>query len=84
LKKKYEGNLMSSKDSWLFKIAEAISKGRAYLIGNGMDKVLSEALKLFEKMPENERTIDNLKEVLKLGIEKEYRGRKIVLKLETE
>jgi len=74
---------MSSKYSWLWKIAEAISKGRAYLVGNGMDKVLTEALKLFEKLPENERTADRLKEILKLGIEKEYEDRKIILRLKS-
>ena len=53
-----------------WKLAEAINKAKAYLIGNGMEKVLTEALKLFEKLPENERTADKLKELLTLGIEK--------------
>ena len=72
---------MSSGWSWLWKIAEAINKGKAYLIGNGMDKVLIEALKLFEKLPENERTADHLKEILRSGIEKKYGEQKIILTL---
>jgi hypothetical protein len=78
--KKLEGKLYMSDKLW--KVAEAISKGKAYLMGNGMDKVLSEALKLFEKLPEKERTADNLKNMLSLGIEKIHEGRKIILKLE--
>lgn len=74
---------MSSKWSLLWKIPEVISKGKAYLIGNGMEKVLAEAIKLFEKLPEKERTANHLKEILELGIEKSYREQKIVLKLES-
>lgn len=65
----------------LQKVAEAISKGKAYLLGNGMDKVLTEALRLFEKLPEDERTADELKKILSTGIEKRYEGQKIILTL---
>ena len=65
----------------LEKIAEAISKGKAYLIGNGMEKVFIEALRLFEKLPENERTADHLKEILTSGIEKRFEKQKIILRL---
>jgi hypothetical protein len=82
--KKFEGNFMSSIGSQLWKVAEAISKGKAYLIGNGMDKVLIEALKLFEKLPEKERTVDHLREILELGIEKKHENGKIILKLEAK
>jgi len=80
--KKLEGTFMPSK--LLIKIAETISKAKAYLIGNSMDKVLSEALKLFEKIPENERTIEHLKEILNIGIEKRFEERRIILKLKTK
>jgi hypothetical protein len=70
-----------SPTSQLVRVAEAISKLKAILIGNGMDKVLIESLKLFEKLPENERTADHLKELLSMGIEKTFEEKKIILKL---
>lgn len=66
---------MSLSATW--KIAEAISKAKAYFIGNGMDKVLIEALNTFEKLPEKERTYEHLKDLLNTGIQKEHEGRVI-------
>ena len=40
---------------------------------------VAEALKLFEKLPENERTVDKLKEILRTGIEKRYGEKRIIL-----
>lgn len=63
-----------SKLSASWKIAEAISKAKAYFIGNGMDKVLIEALTMFEKLPEKDRTFEHLKDLLDTGIQKEHWG----------
>jgi hypothetical protein len=65
-------------------VAAAINKIKSHLIGNGMEKVLIEAIKLFEKLPENERTAERLREILNVGIEKKFDDRKIILKLTTQ
>jgi hypothetical protein len=70
------------KAAW--KVAEAINKAKAYLIGNGMEKVLSEALKLFEKLPEDQRTAERLMDLLTLGIEKRHEEGTIRIQLRRE
>jgi len=66
------------------KIAQAISQAKAYLIGNGIDKVLMEALNVAKSMPEEARSNPEfLKRIFELGVVKEFEGRRITIKLKS-
>lgn len=66
----------------LGKAGEWISKLKAYLISNGMEKVAISALDFAAHLPEKVRSDPKILErVLNLGVEKDYKDGKILIKL---
>lgn len=68
--------------SALWKAAEAISKAKAYLIGNSMEKVLIAFLDFAKTLPDSQRNNPEfMLNVLSSGVVKEHKDGRIVIRL---
>jgi hypothetical protein len=68
---------------WM-KIAEYISKAKAALIGNSLDKAFSEVVRLLKESPELRRDPEFVERLLKAGIVKEFEKGRISLRIGLE
>ena len=74
---------MASRFGSLWALAEAINKAKAYLVGNGMDRVLTAVLDFAKTLPKEKlNDSDFLEQLLNIGVVKQHQNKTILIKLQ--